>query len=429
MAFDRYRQVLGLPGVRALLLVGMVARIPLTGIGMTLTLHVVNSLHLGFFQAGLVGTASMAGTAIGSPLVGRFVDRRGLRPVMAVTTLVQVCLWCAGPSIPYAMLLPGALIGGLLSQPVFGTIRQCVAAMVPKENHQTGFALDSMGVELSYMIGPALAVASVTSFGSAATMYGMAAGVAGSGLALYLLNPPIRSAEEDAVREEAVPRRQWLRPGLLALLCLASGLTFVLTTAELGVVAMLKAGGATAWTGLVLALWGLCSLIGGLVYGGLPRGLSPVLLAAGLCVLTAPVGLVGGGWVWLCLALAPSGLLCAPALSSTVDAVNRRVPAAARGEAMGLHGASLTIGGALAGPLAGGLLDTYGPVWAFVVSGAIGIVPALLTALVWRKAPAGGAFAGSSPAAGSAAGPGVVIGSGCGTGPDAATPVPSAARE
>ena len=96
---------------------------------------------------------------------------------------------------------------------------------------------------------------------------------------------------------------------------------------------------------------------------------------------------------------------------------------------MGLHGASLTIGGALAGPLAGGLLDTYGPVWAFVVSGAIGIVPALLTALVWRKAPAGGAFAGSSPAAGSAAGPGVVIGSGCGTGPDAATPVPSAARE
>ncbi|MEV4460180.1 MFS transporter [Microbispora sp. NPDC049633] len=388
MAFDRYRRVLALPGVRALLLVGMIARIPLTGTGMTLTLHVVNSQHLGFLQAGLVGTASMAGAAVGSPLVGRFVDRRGLRPVMAVTTAVQLCVWCAAPAMPYAVLLPGALIGGLFSQPVFGAIRQCVAAMVPVENHQTGFALDSMGVELSYMVGPALAVASVTAFDSTATMYGVAVGLVGSGVALYLLNPPTRSAEEDAGHTIAVPRRQWLRPGLLALLCLVSGLTFVLTATELSVVAMLKAGGATAWTGLVIALWCAFSLVGGFVYGGLSRGLSPVVLAGGLCVLTAPVGLVGGGWGWLCLALVPAGLLCAPALSSTVDAVNRRVPAAARGEAMGLHGTSLTIGGALAGPLAGGLLDAHGPAWAFAVAGAVGLALALLAGLVWRQAPA-----------------------------------------
>ncbi|WP_328709607.1 MFS transporter [Microbispora hainanensis] len=432
MAFDRYRQVLALPGVRALLLVGMIARIPLTGTGMTLTLHVVNDQKLGFFQAGLVGTASMAGAAIGSPLVGRFVDRRGLRPVMVVTTLVQLCLWCVAPSMPYAVLLPGALIGGLFSQPVFGTIRQCVAAMVPKENHQTGFALDSMGVELSFMVGPALAVASVTAFGSAATMYGVAAGLVGSGVALYLLNPPTRSAEEVAGQEVHVPRRQWLRPGLLALLCLVSGLTFVLTTTELSVVAMLKADGATAWTGLVLALWCAYSLVGGFVYGGLSRGLSPGLLAGGLALLTVPVGLVGGGWGWLCLALAPAGLLCAPALSSTVDAVNRRVPAAARGEAMGLHGTSLTIGGALAGPLAGGLLDAHGPVWAFAVSGAVGVALALLTTLVRRDAPVAVLVpAGSRDAAGPdhANGLGVAAGADIAAGPDAATPLPTAARE
>ncbi|TLP58573.1 MFS transporter [Microbispora triticiradicis] len=383
MAFDRYRRVLALPGVRALLLVGMIARIPLTGTGMTLTLHVVNHQKLGFLQAGLIGAASMAGAAIGSPLVGRFVDRRGLRPVMAVTTVVQLCLWCAAPAMPYAVLLPGALVGGLFSQPVFGAVRQCIAAMVPKENHQTGFALDSMGVELSYMVGPALAVTCVTAFGSTATMYGVAAGLVGAGVAFYLLDPPTRSAEEAAGHEEAVPRRQWLRPALFALFGMVTGLTFVLTTTELAVVAMLKAGDA----GLVVALWCAYSLVGGFVYGGLPRGLSPVLLAGGLCALTVPVGLVGGGWWWLCLALLPSGLLCAPALSSTVDAVNRRVPAAARGEAMGLHGTSLTIGGALAGPIAGGILDAHGPAWAFAASGVAGLVPAVIAVLVWRRAP------------------------------------------
>lgn len=388
MAFDRYRQVLALPGVRVLLLVGMLARIPLTGTGMTLTLHVVNTQKLGFLQAGVVGALSMAGTAIGSPLVGRLVDRRGLRPVMAVTTLVQVALWCAAPAMPYAVLLPAALIGGLFSQPVFGAIRQCVAAMVPVRNHQTGFALDSMAVELSYMVGPALAVASVTAFGSAATMYGVAAGLAAAGAALYLLDPPTRSAEETAVQETGVPRRQWLRPALVALLGLVSGLTFVLTTTELGIVAVLKADGATAWTGLVLASWCAYSLIGGFVYGGLRRGFSPVLLSGGLCALTIPLGLVGGGWWWLCVALVPSGVLCAPALSSTVDAVNRRVPAAARGEAMGLHGTSLTIGGAFASPIAGGILDAHGPAWAFAVSGAVGLALALLAALVWRRTPA-----------------------------------------
>ncbi|MEW9527822.1 MFS transporter [Microbispora sp. NPDC049125] len=398
MAIEPYRRVLALPGVRALLLVGLLARIPITGMGITLTLHVVNGMGLGFLQAGLVGAAGMAGTAAGSPLAGRFVDRRGLRPVMAVTTVAQLCFWCAAPSLPYAALLVGAAVAGVFSQPVFGAIRQCVAAMVPSESHQTGFALDSMAVELSCMAGPALAVASVTAFGGAATMYGVAVGMVGSGAALYLLDPPTRSAAEAAAPEAATPRRKWLRPGLLVLLGLTSALTFTLTTTELSVVAMMKSGGATEWTGLVIAVWCGYSLLGGFVYGGLPRGVPPLVLIGGLCALTAPLGLIGGGWWWLCLAIAPAGLLCAPALSSTVDAVNRRVPAGARGEAMGLHGMSLTIGVAVAGPVAGGIVDAYGPAWALAAAGAVGL------ALVLVAAPFVGGLSGRGPVSEAAAG-------------------------
>lgn len=100
---------------------------------------------------------------------------------------------------------------------------------------------------------------------------------------------------------------------------------------------------------------------------------------------------------------------------------------------MGLHATSLTIGGALAGPLAGGLLDAHGPAWTFAISGVIGVAPVLLAGLVWRKAPVGGAAAatGSGVMAGasSEAGAGVVAGPGSGGGANAATPLPSPAGE
>lgn len=384
MALEPYRRVLALPGVRTLLLVGFVARIPVTATGITLTLHVVNGLGLDFFEAGLAGAASTVGTAIGSPLAGRFVDRRGLRPVIVVTTLVQLAFWSIAPALPYAALVVLALVAGTFSLPIFGAIRQCVAAMVPAESQRTGFALDSMGVELSFMVGPALAVAAVTTLSSTWTMFAVAAGLVGSGVALFALDPPTRSADE--MKQEAVPRRQWFGPGMLTILGVAAALTFVLAATELSLVAALKGAAATEWTGLVIALWCGYSMVGGFVYGGLARGLSPLVLIGGMCALTMPIGLVGGGWWWLCLALVPAGLLCAPALSATVDAVNQRVPAGSRGEAMGLHGMALTIGVASAGPVTGAIVDTHGPGWAFAASGAIGVLLVLVAVPFWRDA-------------------------------------------
>jgi MFS family permease len=154
----------------------------------------------------------------------------------------------------------------------------------------------------------------------------------------------------------------------------------------LSLIAQLKGIGATEWTGLVIALWGGYSVIGGFVYGGLARGLSPLVLIGGLCVFSAPLGLAGGSWWWLCLALLPAGFLCAPALSSTVDAVNQRVPAGSRGEAMGLHGMALTIGMAASGPVTGAIVDSFGPGWAFAVCGGIGVLIVLVAMPFWRDA-------------------------------------------
>ncbi|NUW40108.1 MFS transporter [Nonomuraea rhodomycinica] len=384
MALEPYRRLLGLPGVRTLLLVGLLARVPSTATGMALTLHVVEGMRLGFGQAGLVTMASTVGMAVGSPLSGRFVDRHGLRPVLAVTTGAQAAFWACAWALPFPALVAAAALAGLLALPVFSVIRQCLTAMVPPEQRRMGFSLDSMIVELSYMTGPALAVAGVTTLGSGPTMAVIACGMTAAGLGLIALDPPTRSAEELAAGQVRVPRRRWLTPGLAALLGTAAAATFVLTASELALVGTMKNAGQTAWVGLAVALWCVYSLLGGFVYGGLSRGFSPLGLIAGMGLLTAPVGLAAGDWRWLVLAMLPAGLLCAPALSATVEAVSGRVPAAARGEAMGLHGTALLVGGALSAPIAGALIDAHGPAWAFAVAGAVGVVMVGVAVPFWR---------------------------------------------
>ncbi|GIH79770.1 MFS transporter [Planobispora longispora] len=385
MAIEPYRRLLALPGVRTLLLVGLIARIPSTAVGLTLTLHVNESLGLGWFEAGAVGTATTVGMAVGSPLAGRLVDRYGLRPVLLATGVAQLAFWTSAWALPYPVLVVASVVAGLLALPVFSVIRQCLAAMVPVEQRRTGFSLDSMLVELSYMAGPAFAAAGTVALGSTWTMCLVAAGLAGSAAALILLDPPTRSDEEKEEAAEKVPRGEWLTPGLVTLLGTASAATFILTATELSLVATMDRAGDTAWIGLAIGVWCLYSLLGGFVYGGLPRGFSPLVLIGGMGLLTVPVGLVGGGWWWLVVALLPAGVLCAPGLSSTVEAVSRWVPAGARGEAMGLHGTALLIGGGVAAPIAGAIIDSAGPGWAFAAAGLVGVVMVLVALPFWRR--------------------------------------------
>lgn len=383
-----YKLVLGLPGLKLLTLVGFLARVPATAAGMTITLHVLTALGLGYGEAGVAGALGMIGAGVGSPLAGRLVDRIGLRPVLIVTTAAQSVYWLIAPELSFTLLVAFGFLNGLLSIPIFGVMRQFMAAMVPVKQRRSAFAIDSMAVELSYMIGPALAVAAVTAFDSRVTMYAVGAGLLASGVALIIMNPPTRSAEEEAAGSDAaVPRRQWLTPRMVTVLAVTAATTFILSATELSVVAVLRNDGADQWIGLVIGLWCVYSLIGGFIYGGLHRPVSPLLLIAGLGALSMPIGLVGGGWWWLILALVPAGVLCAPALASTVDVVSQWVPAGARGEAMGLHGSALTVGVAAGAPVAGVVIDAFGPGWGFAAAGSIGVLLVLIALPFWPRNP------------------------------------------
>jgi predicted MFS family arabinose efflux permease len=377
MTLEPYRRVLALPGVRPLILIALLARMPVTAVGVTLTLHVVLDLHHGYGAAGLVGAAATVGGAVGAPLLGRLVDRRGLRLMLGVTTVAEAVFWSVAPVLPYPALLVAALVGGLLTLPVFSVVRQSVAALVPEPQRRPAYALDSMSVELSYMAGPALAVLVVTTVSARVAMAGVGAGIVLAGIALFALNPPTH-ADDEAPPADAtpVPRREWLRPKLVALLAASAATTLVLAGTDVSMVAELREAGQVGWTAVVIVAWGAYSLTGGFVFGMVHRPLSPMLLPALLGALTIPLGLASG-WAWLCLLLVPAGALCAPSLAATADAVSRLAPAGARGEAMGLYGSALTAGMAAGAPLAGAVIDAATPAWGFAVVGLVGATAAL----------------------------------------------------
>jgi predicted MFS family arabinose efflux permease len=210
-------------------------------------------------------------------------------------------------------------------------------------------------------------------------MLAVGAGILISGVGLYLLNPPVRGRDEAPISAgERVPRRSWLRPRLVAVLAISSAATLVLSGTDVAVVATLLDSGEVQWTGAVLGAWAFCSLVGGFGYGTMKRGLSPLTLFAPMALLTIPVGLGGDHWWLLALLLLPAGALCAPTITSTADAVSRLTPASARGEAMGLHNSSLTVGVALGAPLAGAVMDASSPAWGFAAVGGVGVLVAAL---------------------------------------------------
>jgi MFS family permease len=389
MRLDPYRRVLARPGVRSLVLTTLLARIPTTAAGIVLTLHVVlgsnrGGLGLGFTASGAVAAASALGAAVGAPLIGRMIDRSGLIIVLVVTAGCEAVFWASAAWLPYAWLVPGACLAGFLSLPVFTVSRQAMATLLPDAERQAGFSLDSMSVEISFAVGPALGVVVITQFGSVVALLGIAGTIAVAGLALIVLNPPVHGQDGVApVQGERPPRsapvswRTWLDVRVGAVLAVSMGATLTLAGTDVVLTATMRSFHEIGLTGIVFAVWCLGSLVGGFVYGALHRSIDPVVLLVFLAGLTIPVGLAPSWWT-LALILIPSALFCAPLISATADQLVRLTPASVRGAVMGSHASALTVGNAVGAPLAGIIVDRTAPAWGFVGVGLAGLVLALV---------------------------------------------------
>ncbi|MBB3663232.1 putative arabinose efflux permease, MFS family [Prauserella flava] len=371
-------------------LVAVLARLPMTATGVTLTLHVVGTLGHGYGAAGLVGTATTAGTALAAPLLGRMIDRYGLRPVVAVCGTTSATFWISAPHLPYAVLLVAALPAGALLIPAGPIARQVIAALVPAGQRRTAYSLDSVLVELTFMTGPALGILVTTQVSSTAALTAIGVLFGTCGCALYAVNPPVRTPDEAGRSRAAVrpPLTSWLGRHLVATLLVATGALFVLVGAELAALAALRESGEVGAAGVVIAVMCLASLVGGIVHGVARRSASQLTLMVTLAALTIPAALATQPWWLLALVLVPSNLVCAPTLAATTERVSQLAPPAVRGEAMGVQDSATRIGLALGSPVVGFVMDHTSPGMGFVAAGAGGLAFAAAGAALSRRGTA-----------------------------------------
>jgi MFS family permease len=361
------------------------ARLPMTMNGVLMTLYVVTGLGRGYGAAGLVGAGVTLGMALGAPLLGRCLDKYGLRPIVAVCGIATTVFWIAAPHLPYEALAAVAVPAGMLSVPAGSLARQVLAALVPAGELRAAYSLDTISIEATFMIGPAAGIAAITAFSPAWTLSALGVLFGGTAFLIWLVNPPIREVVADPVAPGPRPRlRSWLTGRLLATLMIAAGALFVLVGTELATLAALRANGDLGATGLVIAVMCAASILGGIVHGAVKRSLPQGVLMLLLALLVVPVGLADQPWWLLMLVLIPTNLLCAPTLAATTETVSRIAPPQVRGEAMGLQDASTRLGLALGSPVVGFAIDHSSPAWGFAAAGLGGLLIAS-AGLLYRR--------------------------------------------
>jgi MFS family permease len=378
-----YRAILAVRDVRRVLLLGLLIRIPLWAGSVVLTLHVVTQLDRSYGAAGLLVGAQTVALSISNPWRGRRLDRIGLRRAVVPSIVVLSACWSVAPFVGYWPLFALAALAGLFVVPTFSIVRQALIHAVPDDQRKSALSVDSVAVEISFMIGPALGVLLATWWPTSWALFACEFASILGGVALWIANPSLRSAEDVSATADQ-PRlgvRSWMTVAVLAVLAMSAAATVVLTGTDVGVVAAMRDMGHQSWIGWQLAVWGLGSAVGGLVYGAIHRSLPVAGLLALLAITTVPI-VFAGGPAMMALLLFVTGVFCAPTITAAVDALSRLVPERVRGEALGWHGSAMTAGSAIGAPLAGFAIDHVGWRGGFVLPAALSLLAAGCGALV-----------------------------------------------
>jgi MFS family permease len=373
------------PGAFRLFAISILARLPLPTFSIGLLVH-TRHLTGSFAAAGLVAGVYGVGLGVGGPALGRLVDRCGQTAVLVLAAAVSAGLLAAiglapaGAPVPALAALAFGI--GVAAPPLGACVRTALPRLLPdQEAVRASYTLDATVSELTWILGPPLVLAA-----GAVTSTGLALAASGAiqllATAAFAAEPASRGWRPN--RDASRDRGGCLRAAAmrtLVLVLIAVGVLF--GAVEVGVTAATAGLGGPALAGPLLGLWGLGSLIGGMVAvragAGLhgASGLAVVLvgLACGHLLLVAASGSV----VALAGVLVLGGTAIAPTYAVAYAMVDDAAPVGTETEAFAWLGTAVQIGAALGSVLAGVAAEHAGPQAAFAFAAAAG---ALAVALV-----------------------------------------------
>lgn len=381
MNFAAYAQIWRVQAVRQTVIYGVLGKAPWFGVGMILTLHVVQTLAMPYSAAGLVSAVFTVAFAVASPWRGRMLDRLGLRRTLLPSMVVLPVVFAIAPFLPYWALVVAVAIAGLFAVPWFGLTRQAMIAAVPVDQRRTGLALDSIATEIAFMTGPALGILAATYGDTRWALLGFALASTLAALALWKADLALGREDEEGL-EHARGRFGWVTGPVIGVFVATAAAIFVLAGQELTIIAAYRQMDADAVLAIAMIAWPLGSLVGGLIYGALPHRHPPLVwLVGGLAITTFPAVWADGPWMLLPF-LVLTGLFCAPALAAGAELISHLVPPSRRGEALGWQGTVSTAGNALAPPVIGFAIDQGGWASGFWWTAVLGTAATVATALL-----------------------------------------------
>lgn len=395
-ALRQYLGVWRVPGAPMLLVTGIVGRL---GIGMTplALLLVVEQVTGGYSLAAVAGGIyALSGAAL-SPVAGRIADRVGPTPVLLGTAVAHPLallglLGAARPGGNLALIFLAAGVAGATYPPLTAAIRGAwndltAPATGRHRLRNTALAAETTLFEIVFVLGPLLVAGFVLVADARAALVGSAVVtlVGTTAVALGRVMRGWRPHPHEHRARGLGPLRVAGFPALL--LCVASlGIAF----GAAGVIVPAFATGYTAddpdsLAGVLLAVWGIGSAVGGFWFG--VRRPSPNMTRQFAWLL----GAVAASFAVFALmptpaalgtALVIGGATIAPALTLENTLVGRISPVSMLNEAY-TWVVTMSVGASAAGGAVAGLIVDHagGVPWAFLFAGAAVAVGAAVAAL------------------------------------------------
>jgi MFS family permease len=391
--------VLRLPGVLPLFLAACIGRLPMGALGLLMILSTHEATG-SFARGGVVAAAYTLSIGLSSPVLARVVDRTGQTLVLRVGSVIAGAAMAGFAFVPQGAPI-GALIGlsavAGLAQPPLGACMRALWPVLAPDPHvrHAALAMESVALEGIYIAGPVLIVGGIGALSlTAALLFCSVAVIVGD--VAFSAHPASRSW-----RPVEVPERHMLgalrAPGVRVLVAVFALCGLAVGAVEVAVPATLEPLGKTSLTGPLLGLWGVGSMLAGVVVARAgAAGDPPRRLAAMLALWGAAHAALALAWgaASLGLLLLIAGVAIAPTLIYANAMLDALAPEGTLTEAFTWTTAGITAGIAGGAGLAGVIVEAASPSLAFGLLGGGGLVAAVLV-----RAASGGALAPARPPA------------------------------